>query len=91
MINNIPNKLKITQSYYINEGLKIDILKPSEIEVLEITDEYVILKSSMGFAEITNNTIDLNKKLETIKIKKGEKKQVTLPMLDYYNSISIEY
>lgn len=91
----IPNPkdyITVTTKRYIEEGCKLNILLPSEVYVKEKNDEYIIITSSLGIAEINEiGAINLKSAPKEIKIKKGETKKLTLPVTDYFSSVTIGY
>ena len=90
----IPSKkdeIKITINDYIFEGKKLDILEPSEVYIKEKTDGYITIFSSDRIVEVIDGTISLYKPSKEITIKKGKRKIVTLPAMDYFWCAIIEY
>jgi len=91
-IPNENNAITITTKNYIEKGAKLNILPPSEITIIEKTEDYIVLESSLGITEIKENGgINLMSEDKTIKINKGESKNITLPMFDYFHSVVIKY
>jgi hypothetical protein len=89
---NMSDYISLTTKEYVKEGVKLDILPPSEIIIKEKNDDYIIIGSSMGITEISDKgTISLMNAPKEIKIKKGETKKLTLPMTDYFDSVTITY
>lgn len=91
----VPNPndyIALTTKKYIEEGCKLNILSPSEVYIKEKNDEYIILTSSLGIAEINEiGAISLKNAPKEIMIKKGETKKLTLPVRDYFSSVIIGY
>ena len=75
----------------IEEGVKLNILLPSEVKIKEKTDDYIIISSSLGIVEIVDGKISLLNAPHEIRINKGEEKKLTLPMTDYSESVIIKY
>lgn len=91
-IPNVNDAISITTKNYVEKGTKLNILPPSEITIIEKTDEYIVLESSLGITEINDNGgINLMSGEKTLKINKGESKKITLPMMDYFHSVVIKY
>lgn len=75
-----------------NQGDKLDILAPSEVYVIELCDEYVVIESNMSMTEIKpNGTMSLFNTFKQLKINKGETKKVTLARTDYKDSVTLMY
>ena len=89
---NMNDYISLKTKKYIKDGLKLDILLPSEVTIKEKTDNFIIISSSMGITEISEKgTISLINAQNEIKINKGETKRLTLPMTDYFGSVTITY
>ncbi len=89
---NMNDYITLTMEVYIKEGIKLNILSPSEVVVKEKTANYIIIESSMGIAEISDKgTISLMNTSKEIRINKGETKKLTLPVTDYFGSATIKY
>ena len=90
----IPNPndyISLTTKRYIEEGCKLNILLPSEVCIKEKNNEYIVISSSLGIAEIKNGFINLSNAPKEITIKKGETKKLTLPVTDYFDAVTISY
>lgn len=84
--------ITLTTKEYVKEGTKLDILPPSEVIIKEKNDDFIIIESSMGIAEVSEKGgISLLDAPKEIRINKGETKKVTLPMFDYFHSVTITY
>lgn len=90
-VPDLKYSIEITSREYLHEGCKLDILKPSEVTVKELTDDYVVLASTEGIVEVNDGGISLSNSPKEIKIQKGECKTVTLPVTDYFHSVTIQY
>ncbi len=91
-VPNINDYITLTTRKYVKEGVKLDILLPSEIIIKEKNDEFIVIESSMGIAEISEKgTISLMNAPKEIRINKGETKKLTLPVTDYFSSVTITY
>lgn len=74
------------------QGDKLDILVPSEVFIIEMCDEYVVIESNMSMTEIRpNGTMSLLNTFKNIKINKGEIKKITLARTDYKDSVMLTY
>lgn len=84
--------ITLTTKRYVKEGLKLGVLLPSEVTVKVKNDDYIIIESSKGIVEIPEKgAISLKNAPKEIKINKGETKKLTLPVTDYFDSITITY
>lgn len=89
---NMNDYITLTTKEYVKEGIKLDILSPSEIIIREKNDNFIVIESSMGIAEVSERgTISLMDAPKEIRINKGETKKLTLPVTDYFSSVTITY
>ena len=89
---NMNDYITLTTKEYVKEGIKLNILLPSEVIIKEKNDDFIVIESSMGIAEISENGfISLMDAPKEIRINKGETKKLTLPVTDYFNSVTITY
>lgn len=89
---NMNDYITLTTNEYVKEGIKLDILLPSEIIIKEKNDDFIVIESSMGIAEISEKGfMSLMNTPKKIRINKGETKKLTLPVTDYFGSVTITY
>ena len=74
------------------QGDKLNVLVPSEIYIVEMNDNYVVVESSLSLTEVKDNgTISLMDTFKQLKINKGENKNITLARTDYKGSVTLMY
>lgn len=74
------------------QGDKLNILVPSEIYIVEMNDNYVVVESSLSLTEVKDNgTISLIDTFTQVKINKGENKKITLARTDYSGAVTLMY
>ena len=84
--------ITIKKQVFAKPGVKLNILSGYEITVKEKTMDYIILKSPSGLTEVNENgTINLLDSKHEIKINKGESKTITIPAMDYFDSVEVKY
>lgn len=74
------------------QGDKLNVLVPSEIYIVEMNDNYVVVESSLSLTEVKDNgTISLMDTFKQLKINKGENKNITLARTDYKGAVTLMY
>jgi hypothetical protein len=73
-------------------GDKLDILVPSDVFVVDATEDYIVIESSLSMTEVKENgTISLMNTFKQLKINRGESKNITLARTDYKGTITLMY
>lgn len=73
-------------------GDKLDILVPSDVFVVDVTEDYIVIESSLSMTEVKENgTISLMNTFKQLKINRGESKTITLARTDYKGTITLIY
>ena len=91
-IDSMNKYIEVISKVSISDNMKLDILRPSNVWIKEKNDDYIIIESSCGITEIKEDgTINLFDNSKEIKILKGEQKELTLPLTDYFDSVIIKY